>query len=139
MVPGSTLIGGADPHLQIEVTVKLRRKQPLPGLPERPSSPITREQLAEDYGAAREDIDAVIQTYTQIGLTSTYTDAATRTLKFSGTVAEMEKAFRVRLFDYSHPEGNYRGREGDIYVPTQLSTIVEAVFGLDNRRVARPR
>jgi kumamolisin len=130
IVPGAQAIGGTDPCRDIEVTLKLRRKRPLPDLPL--TRPMGREELADDYGASGEDIDMVIQIYTQLGLKHTYTDAASRTVKFSGTVAEMEKAFRVRLFDYTHPKGNYRGREGYVYIPQQLSKIVEAVFGLDN-------
>jgi kumamolisin len=57
----------------------------------------------------------------------------------SGTVAQMENAFQVKLFDYQHAAGNYRGRVGDVYVPVALKGIVTGVFGLDNRRVARRR
>ena len=42
----------------------------------------------------------------------------------SGTVGDMEKAFRVKLFDYEHPEGDYRGRVGDVYVPAALKDVV---------------
>ena len=31
----------------------------------------------------------------------------------------------------------YRGREGAVYIPAGLSEVVEGVFGLDNRRMAR--
>lgn len=39
---------------------------------------------------------------------------------------------------YEHPGGSYRGRTGQIYIPTELKDIVEGVFGLDNRQQARP-
>jgi len=132
ILPGATETGAADPRLNIEVTVKLRGKRPLPDLSGPPAEPISREQLAAEYGASRQDIDAVVQFYTHLGLKNTYIDAATRIVKFSGPVAEMEKAFRVQLFDYTHPEGNYRGRIGCIYIPKQLSGVVEGVFGLDD-------
>ncbi|HVU96923.1 MAG TPA: protease pro-enzyme activation domain-containing protein [Puia sp.] len=132
VVPGAQAIGPADARQDIEVTLKLRRKQPLPDPPGPASTPLTREQLANDYGASPEDIDAVTRMYIQLGLKNSYADAATRTVKFSGSVAEMERAFRVRLLDYRHPAGDYRGRTGHIYIPKQLSGIVEAVFGLDD-------
>jgi kumamolisin len=138
-MPGAKTIGSADPHERIEVTIKLRRKQTLPEITGRPVKLMTREQLADAYGASQQDIDAVIETYTQLGLKNTFTDAATRTVKFSGSVAEMENAFQVKLFDYTHPDGNYRGREGYVYIPKSLSSIIEAVFGLDNRRIAHRR
>lgn len=132
VLPGAEAIGAADPHLDIEVTVKLRRKQPLPDLSSSPAKLISREQLADAYGASPEDIDAVVQTYTHLGLKNASSDAATRTVKFSGSVAEMEQAFQVQLFDYTHPNGDYRGRTGYIYIPKRLSNIVEGVFGLDD-------
>ena len=51
----------------------------------------------------------------------------------------MEKAFQVKLFNYAHESGNYRGRIGEVGVPAALKDIVQGVFGLDNRRVARRR
>jgi kumamolisin len=138
-IPGAKTVGSADPHQTIEVTLKLRGKQALPGITGRPAKLMTREQLADVYGASQEDIDAVVKTYEQLGLKNTLTDAATRTVKFSGPVAKMETAFQVKLFDYTHPDGNYRGHEGYVYIPESLSSIVEAVFGLDNRRIAHRR
>lgn len=60
-------------------------------------------------------------------------------MRLSGTVAAMEQAFLVKLFNYAHPSGNYRGRVGNLHVPVDVQDIVEGVFGLDNRRVARRR
>jgi kumamolisin len=51
----------------------------------------------------------------------------------------MEKVFQVKLFEYEYPEGNYRGRVGDVFIPSALKGIVTGVFGLDERRVARRR
>jgi len=58
---------------------------------------------------------------------------------FSGPAARMEEVFVVKLFNYSHPDGTYRGHTGPVCVPAELQDIVKAVFGLDNRRVARRR
>jgi kumamolisin len=57
----------------------------------------------------------------------------------SGTVTQMENAFQVKLFNYDHPEGNYRGRVGAVGVPAEVRDIVQGVFGLDNRHVAERR
>ena len=35
-------------------------------------------------------------------------------------------------------EEKYRGREGTVYVPANIADIVEGVFGLDNRKMAKP-
>jgi kumamolisin len=49
----------------------------------------------------------------------------------------MNDAFSVTLGQYESPSQNYRGFEGDVFLPGQLVDIVEGVFGLDNRIVAR--
>src|SRR5438105_15907222 len=58
-LPGARAIGRANPHTEIEVTLKLRRRAPLPELPERPQQTISRSDFAEKYGASPADIDAV--------------------------------------------------------------------------------
>jgi kumamolisin len=84
-------------------------------------------------------MDTVAQTLGTFGLKQIEANPATRTVKFSGTVAQMEAAFQVKLLNYSHASGGYRGRVGAVHVPVALKEIVEGVFGLDNRQVARRR
>jgi kumamolisin len=70
-----------------------------------------------------------------------------RTVKLSGRVADASQAFGVELDRYDHPEhGSIRGRTGPLYVPADLTGVVEGVFGLDDRpqlrshfRIADPR
>jgi kumamolisin len=104
---------------------------------------MTRKELADKYGASDADVAKVVQTFAQFGLKAVATSTATRSVRLSGTVAQLEVAFQVKLFHYQFPERPdeipYRGRVGTIQVPTQLKDIVQGVFGLDNRRVARRR
>jgi kumamolisin len=136
VLAGAKLLGPANANTQIEVTLKLRRMKELPELTGRPATSLTREQLAA-YGSTQKDIDEVTSVLGKYGLTVKSADAATRSVRLSGTVAAMEKAFQVKLFNYAHDGGNYRGRVGELQVPSQLAPIVKGVFGLDNRRVAR--
>ena len=138
-IPGSRLLGAANPHGVVEVTVKVRRKAQLPELTTRPAKAMTREELAQTYGASQEDIDKVSQVLGTFGLKTLEASAATRTVRLSGTVQQMESAFQTKLFNYSHESGDYRGRVGAIHIPSELQDIVHGVFGLDNRRVARRR
>jgi kumamolisin len=138
-LPGARALGRTNPNSQVEVTVKVRRKRPLPPLEGRPASHMTRQALAETYGATAEDIAKVVETFAGFGLKSEAASAATRSVRFSGNVVEMEKAFLVTLFNYAHPQGNYRGRVGSVQVPAEVKDIVQGVFGLDNRRVVRRR
>jgi len=138
-LPDAEATSAANPHQIIEVMIKIRRKQELPDLTGRPDKTITRDELAATYGATQDDAQKVITALTPFGLKATGTDLASRTVTFTGTVAEMENAFLVKLFNYSHPDGNYRGRTGYLHIPKELDGIITGVFGLDNRRVARRR
>jgi kumamolisin len=60
-----------------------------------------------------------------------------RSLRVSGTAAAMEAAFKAGVAIYhSAAQGNFRGREGSLVVPTEIAGLVTGVFGLDQRRVA---
>ena len=136
-LPDAEATSAANPHQIIDVMIKIRRKKELPDLTGRPATTMTRDELAATYGATQEDAQKVIAALKPFGLQPTGTDLATRTVTFTGTVAEMENAFLVKLFNYSHPDGNYRGRTGYLHIPKELDGIITGVFGLDNRRVAR--
>lgn len=60
-LPGARAIGPANPQMTIEATPKLRRRKELSDFAERPASPISRAQLAESYGAEKEDVDPAIR------------------------------------------------------------------------------
>jgi kumamolisin len=132
-------MGTADPNHRIEITLKLRRKAPLPAMTERPKVPLTRAQAADKYGASDEDIAKVTNALKPYGLEVVQADKAMRSMTVAGTIGAMEKCFAVKLFRYSHEEGDYRGRSGMLQIPTELNGIVVAVFGLDNRRVIHRR
>src|SRR5215472_1156388 len=136
---GARLIGRANPYATVEVTLKLRRKTKLPEVTGRPKAVLSREAFVEKYGASEQDIEKVLGVFDKLGLNKVDASAASRTVRLSGTVAAMEEAFQVKLFNYSHENGNFRGRVGVVHVPSELEGIVEAVFGLDNRRVTRRR
>jgi kumamolisin len=138
-LPGAVATGRANANATIEVSIKVRRKKELPALTKRPDKPLTRQQLGDNFGASQADIDKVVQTLAPFGLSVVRSDAGSRTVRLRGTVSAMESAFQVKLFNYTHESGNYRGRVGAVHIPVELQGIVEGVFGLDNRRVARRR
>jgi len=138
-MPGARALGRANANSTIEVSLKLRRKAPLPPLTGRPATTMSRKALAATYGASQKDTADVVAAFKKLGLTTLRADAATRTVRLSGTIAAMEAAFVVKLFNYAYPGGNYRGRVGSVHVPIGVRDIVVGVFGLDNRRVVRRR
>ncbi|HEX7932988.1 MAG TPA: S53 family peptidase [Paraburkholderia sp.] len=144
---GSKLIGDCDPAEKIEVFVMLRRQQQaqFDALMSRIEAgdpnvaPISREALAQDYGAAPDDIAKVKAFAAAHGLTVAREDTAARSVVLSGTVAQFQSAFEVKLEQYQHhTAGTFRGRTGAVNVPDDLHGVVEAVLGLDNRPQARP-
>jgi len=110
----------------------------LAGTPAGERAYLTRQQFAEHYGASPGDLDRVATFAREHGLTVVESSIPKRTVKLSGTVEQMNRAFGVDLGRYESPNGAYRGRVGKIHVPHDMVDIVEGVFGLDNRQMARP-
>ncbi|HEX7907513.1 MAG TPA: S53 family peptidase [Paraburkholderia sp.] len=144
---GSKVVGQCDPAERIEVFVMLRRQQQaqFDALMSRieagdPSvKPLSREALAQDYGAAPDDVAKVKSFAAAHGLTVLREDPAARMVVLGGTIAQFQTAFGVKLEHYEHhTTGQFRGRTGTISVPDDLHGVVEAVLGLDNRPQARP-
>jgi len=144
-IAGARSIGPVAPHERIEVSVLVR---PKPGAraPEetlgdqllRDRSYPSRDSYAAAHGAAAEDLAKVAAFAHAHALVVVESNAARRTVVLSGTATQMAAAFDVRLHQYEHDQGTYRGRSGPISVPADLAGIVEGVFGLDDRPQATP-
>jgi kumamolisin len=139
LAAGSRMLGTANEDELIEVTVKLRRKAPLPPLTSRPAVPLTRSEAAAKFGATPADVAKVTKILEGYGLTVVRTDEATRSIDLRGPIRAIQKAFQVKLFRYAYEHGQYRGRSGLIHVPAELDGLIVGVYGLDNRRVIRRR
>jgi kumamolisin len=142
---GSKLVGPSDPKGRVEVTIRLRSRNKKPisaekigALPPSKRRYLTREEFATTYGAAAADIAKVKAFAQQNKLRVMAVHPDQRNVILSGSVKSLSDAFRVKLMEYEHPDGNYRGRIGRVHLPADLLPIVEGVFGLDNRRMARP-
>ncbi len=145
-LPGARVLGPCQSTDTMEVSVLVRRRaaQALKSRAaalasgDRKSPCMTREEFARTHGADAADFAAVRAFAVSNGLAVLEEHAARRTVMLSGTVAQFSAAFSVQLHDMSHAGGRYRGRTGVIHLPTNLSGIVEAVLGLDNRPQAKP-
>ena len=115
--PGAKAIGPAKSDNMVEVTLELRAKKELPQLTGRPKTMMTREQITNLYGTSQSDIDKVVETFEKYGLKSIHESPLTHTVKFKGTVSQMQDAFQVQLFHYKSDIGDYRGREGHCPLP----------------------
>ena len=140
-LPNSRVLGPADPTERLEVTVVVRATDPqglqarLQEIAKRRGSGnhLSRADYARRHGASRADLDAVREFAEAHGLAVVQEHAGRRTLVLAGTVAQFNDAFAVELQHCSHPGGTYRGRTGPVHVPAELSSLIEAVLGLDNR------
>ncbi|MCC3380594.1 protease pro-enzyme activation domain-containing protein [Paenibacillus farraposensis] len=148
MVPGSQKVGPANPDEHFSVTVIVRRPETAPTLTSmieeisaRPFSErrhLSHEEFAATHGVNPNDVKKLEEFAQEYGLEVKEVNIAAGIVVLSGTVASFSKAFEVDLDTYEHPKFTYRGRTGHVHIPENLTGIVEAVLGLDNRRQASP-
>ena len=145
-LPGGQDAGPADPNQQIEVSVLLRRgskpgefpsvEQMGAALP-RDRKYLTRQEFARLHGATEADLEKIRAFAKQYGLKVVSEDGASRTVKLSGSVQAFNDAFGANMRRYQHSSGSYRCRTGSLTIPADLESIIEGVFGLDNRPQAK--
>ena len=132
-----------DPSQVITVTVLLRRRAEVPAELINGPETISTAELGERYGADPADATHVADVLGRYGLTVTEFQLGSRRLKVSGMIAAMSAAFGTSLTAVSSrlPDGSgsvtHRYRTGSLSVPAELSGIIVAVLGLDDRPVAR--
>jgi kumamolisin len=142
-IEGAKVIGKASRDEHLEVTVRLRPSNSLPkaaellGMGSTPAQTMSRAEFDRRHGASVADLAAVRKFARAQELLVVRESSARRTVILGGTVEQFDKAFRVDLHTYQYPDGTYRGRTGFIKIPSALKGIIEGVFGLDNRPVAR--
>jgi kumamolisin len=127
---------------QLRITLVLRRKTELPPVATQPQGGQyrSREEYAQRYGAAPQDLEAIKAFARNYGLTVTDNHLPSRRAMLSGPAEAMEHAFDVTLGIYETPDGTtrYRDCSGPLSLPADLQRIVVAVLGLDTRAAAKP-
>jgi kumamolisin len=129
--PHARLIGSPHAAEHLDVTVLLRRRQPVDL--ESGSLPLSRSDFLIRHGARTEDVARVEAFAQHYDLTITSVDLARRAVELSGRLAAMNEAFGTRLRLCQTDQGIFRGRGGELFPPADLESIVIGVFGLDNR------
>jgi kumamolisin len=129
----------ARPSSVFTVSVVVRRKNPL-NTKRLGQDRLTRAQYRQQHGADPAAIALVRAFAKEFGLTveKGTPKPERRTIKLTGTVTAMQKAFGVTLAEKILDGNTYRVREGSIHLPSELAGAVEAVLGLDNRPQAQP-
>jgi kumamolisin len=144
--PQHARVGDAEPNRKLEVTVYLRPASPLDWVDDEAARPpaqrrtLTREELASAHGASEDDVRAVRAFAEEYGLEVASVDMARRSVKLSGTVDAVARAFEAQGVGlFAHPtDGVYRGRQGPLTVPAALGGVITGVFGIDERPQAYP-
>ena len=148
---GAIELRKSDPAQRIKVSIYARRNphraskvealiSELNGQPPAKRRYPSRDEFSAMFGADPEDLKAIVKWAQANKLSVLDESVRTRRVLVEGTVADVNAAFGVQLVDYLHPhQYHYRGREGAVHVPAALFGVIEGVFGLDSRRVGRPR
>jgi hypothetical protein len=168
-IPGSILIGPVDGADHVAFTLLLRQRPGSPDVHEfehwQRTPPDRRRYLSVEeflgtYGAATEDLDAVVEFLRSKGLQVLESDAGRRRIVVEGTAAKINSAFGITLNRYRAPHRSYprpvkktggadaphstitehihRGFDGPLHLPSELIERVRAILGIDNRRVGGP-
>ena len=148
---GAQPAGGANAEETLQVTVLLRARTPVEAAAGITKSSelssekaparhrhLSHQEFLDIYGANQQDLLKIEEFAHEYNLTIVEVSLAKRTVMLVGTVASFAKAFQVELKRYEQSGKSYRGRIGPIQIPAELSSIVKAVMGLDNRPQARP-
>ncbi len=133
--PGSTAGTAAKVRGTVTVSVIVRRKSELPQAAIE-GAHLSRAQFRAAHGADPAAVKAVTAFAKEFGLEAK-AEPERRTVFVTGSLADLQKAFGVTLYQHAVDGQVLRLREGDIYLPEQLVPYVEAVLGLDNRPVAK--
>ena len=135
-LPQAVRVGAPAPDEAIEITVVLRRKNPLPD----DGRLVDKAAFASTYGADPDDVDAVTKALDAAGATVLSCDPASRRMRVSGPVSTLSALFGTSLSlvrPHAAASGTFRARTGGLSVPDELNERVVAVLGLDDRPQAR--
>jgi kumamolisin len=140
-------VGPVPTDERFEVTVRVRRKAVLRSLEadgfhmdRLPGKRryLTHDQYTATHGADTGDLAKVEAFAKAHGLVVVETSEARRSVFLSGTAANFAAAFGTTIEHYEHDGGTYRGRTGPLTIPSELADVIEGVFGIDDRPVAKP-
>ncbi len=132
--------------INLVITLPLRNQDQLDQLLKDlydPTSPSYRqflsvEQFTEQFGPTQQEYDAVLNFAKENGLTVTGTPPNRLNVQVSGTVANVENAFHVKMGVYQHPTENRTFYAPDREPTTNLTFSLWHISGLDNYSLPHP-
>src|SRR5579871_3768129 len=135
-----------DKQMHLSVVLSLRNQPALSSLLQRlydPSSPdyrhfLTVAQFTEQFGPTEQDYAAVAAYLQSQGLTVEATPANRLVVPVSGSVAQIDSAFNLRMSTYQHPTEKRTFFSPDREPSLPLNLQVRHVTGLDNFSLPHP-
>ena len=133
-------------RLNLAIMLPLRNQPDLTSLLGRlydPSSPdyhqfLSVAQFREQFGPTEQDYQAVVAFAQANGLTVTDTPQNRLLVDVNGSVAQIEKAFHVKMAVYLHPKESRTFYSPDREPSLDLSVPVSHIAGLNNYSIPRP-
>ena len=142
-LPHSRPAGSIDPAEIAYITVRVRssgdraelerKAHELSNQPLGERKYLSREKVAQQYGANTTDLDLIEKLAQQHNLIVVHRSTAQRSIVLKGRLGDLLKAFPADLRIYHHATGTYRGRLGEIKIPQSLDGIITGIFGFDTR------
>jgi kumamolisin len=143
LLPNSRPAGPVDPSEIASITVRVRSGGDIGDLertveklyaqPLDTRRYLSQDELAEKYGARADDLDAVEHFAQQHNLVVSNRSAAERSLVLTGKLGDLLRAFPADVHMFHHSRGTYRGRRGEIFIPSHLENVITGIFGFDTR------
>jgi subtilase family serine protease len=144
-----TSIGGLESSTRLDLAIglPLRNREKLTNLLQELYQPsnanfrhyLTADQFASSFGPSQEDYQAVTDFAKSHGLIVKRTHPNRTLLDVSGSVADIEKAFHIKMHLYQHPVEPRTFFAPDVEPSLDLDSPVLAISGLDDYVRPRPQ
>jgi kumamolisin len=132
---GARQVGAAQEEGEITVTLVLRRGK---GSEAHHEGHLTHEQFRARYGIPEKDMTLLRQFAEANSLKIAESNPSKNTIKLTGTLDAMQKAFGTQLHRYQHENRTFRAQTSGLTIPEEMGDMVLAVLGLDTRPIATP-
>ena len=93
---------------------------------------LTPDEFGAVFGVAVSDIDQISSWLTRRGFTIDAIAAGRRSVTFSGTAAQVERAFHTQLHRYVRDGEQHTSNDGDISIPAAIEKVVVGVASLSD-------
>jgi len=149
MANGQTKTAGRLPatqQLKLNIALPLRNEAELDDLLQKLYDPksglyhqfLSVEEFTARFGPTEQDYAEVARFAEENGLKVTGTFENRMVLNVTGTVGDIEKAFRVKMNSYQHPTENRRFYSADREPAPELGVKLWHITGLDNFSIPQP-